>query len=281
MSDILVTGVTGGTGGATATSLAAGGTRFRAMTRRSGVQMPAGGEPVVADFDDHDSLRRALDGVRAVFLVTPSTEHAESQQIRFLDLAEAAGVEHVVLLSQFASRSDSPVRFLRYHAAVEERLLASSLGATILRPNLFMQGLLVFRSQILSSGTIGAPIGDAPVSTIDVDDIGAVAANALVSPQPQGTLTLTGPEALTHADMADALGSASGRPIRFVPAAPEEFAAALTGLMPAWQIEGLVEDYTHYARGEAGAITADVEMVLGRAPGSFEDFAGRAGAVLA
>ena len=280
MSDILVTGVTGGTGGATATSLAAGGTRFRAMTRRDGVEMSAGAEPVVADFDDADSLRRALDGVRAVFLVTPSTEHAESQQIRFLDIAEAAGVEHVVLLSQLASRSDSPVRFLRYHAAVEERLRASTLGVTILRPNLFMQGLLVFRSQILSSGVISAPIGDAPVSIIDVDDIGEVAANTLLSPQPHGTLTLTGPEALTHADMAHALGRASRRPIRFISAESEDVAAALTGLMPPWQIEGLVEDYAHYDRGEAGVVTGDVEEMLGRAPSRFEDFAARVAPLL-
>ncbi|GAA4685980.1 NmrA family NAD(P)-binding protein [Frondihabitans cladoniiphilus] len=270
---ILIAGATGATGGATLDALTKSGGRAAAMTRRTSAPLPAGATRVLADFDDGASLSRALDGVTAAYLVTPSSEAAEEQQIDFIDRARAAGVEHIVLLSQLAAADDSPVRFLRYHAAVEAHLLASGIGATILRPNLFMQGLFAFRDSIAAQGAFFAPVGDARVSAVDVRDIGAVAATALLSSTPLGTLDLTGPEALTHAEMALALGSALGKDVVFVNASPEDFATALAGILPPWQVAGLVEDYAHYAAHEAAAVSSDVERVLGRRPIAFAAFA--------
>jgi uncharacterized protein YbjT (DUF2867 family) len=86
--------------------------------------------------------------------VTPSSSEAEAQQIRFAELAADAGVEHLVKLSQLAASEDSPVRFLRYHAAVERRICDLGLGYTFLRPNLYFQGLLNFRGSIVSRGPL-------------------------------------------------------------------------------------------------------------------------------
>lgn len=271
MTEILITGATGSTGGATAQALAAQGVPFRAMSRRADARPPAGGDVVQADVDDPDTLARALEGVRSAYLVTPSTERAETQQKSFIDAAVTAGVEHVVLLSQFSATHDSPVRFLRYHAAVEDHLTASGLAATILRPNLFMQGLLLF-SQQLGAGTLPAPIGDAAVSAVDVRDIGEVAAAAL-SGEPRGVLTLTGPAALTHTQMAAELSRATGTTVGFVDIDPQDFADALRAAVPDWQVDGLVEDYAHYRAGEASEISSDIATVLGRGPRSFAEFA--------
>ena len=65
------------------------------------------------------------------------------------DLPDAAvtrrsGVQHLVKLSQLHAEARAPGRFLRYHAAVEAAVRASGLTFTLLRPNLFMQGLLDF-----------------------------------------------------------------------------------------------------------------------------------------
>jgi uncharacterized protein YbjT (DUF2867 family) len=271
--ELLITGVTGTTGGATAAALSARGVRYRAVTRRPELITDPAAEAVAAEFDDAETLRRALDGVRAAYLVSPSTEKAEAQQRRFIDVARAVGVEHIVLLSQFAARADSPVRFLRYHAAVEEHLSASGIGGTSLRPNLFMQGLLAMAVPIAVDGTLPAPIGDAAVSVIDARDIGEVAAEALTATEPLGTLTLTGPESLGHAAIAAALTRALGRPVRFIDVAPDAFAAALAGVVPAWQLDGLVEDYAHYAAGEARAVTTAVPDVLGRPARDIDAFA--------
>jgi uncharacterized protein YbjT (DUF2867 family) len=79
---------------------------------------------------------------------------------------------------------------------------------------------------------------------------------------------------VSHAEIATELGDAIGRTVRFESIPPEVFLAALTGAgMPKWQAEGLVEDYAHYDRGEASAVSPDVAQVTGTSPRSLRDFA--------
>lgn len=271
--DILVVGATGATGRATGAALEARGVRYRALSRHPSRVEGRFAFPVGGDLDDPGRIRDVLPGVRAAFLVTPSTESAEDQQIRFVELAAESGVEHLVLLSQLGAHAASPVRFLRYHAKVEQCAEACGIGVTALRPNLFMQGLLALADPIRRFSVLAAPIGSARVSLIDVQDIGDVAALALTSIEPLGVQTLTGPEALTHAELADQLSTAAGDDIVFEDAAPEQFADMLDGVLPAWQVEGLLEDYAHYARGEAAEISPAVPNLLGRPARDFRAFA--------
>jgi uncharacterized protein YbjT (DUF2867 family) len=274
---ILVTGATGSTGGALAAALATRGVPFRAMVRKEGddTRVPAApASAVTGNFDDEQSLATALEGITHAYLVTPSSEDAEAQQLRFVEQAAASGVEHIVLLSQLGAAEDSPVRFLRYHAVVERRIAELGIGYTFLRPNLFFQGLLAFGPMIAADGRFFAPIGDARVSAVDVRDIGDVAAVALTEPGHVGqTYTLTGPAALTHSEMAEALAAALGRPIGFSDAPPELFAQSLTGILPPWQVEGTIEDYAHYRRGEAAEVSDAVPLVTGHPARDFQSFA--------
>ena len=274
---ILVTGATGTNGREILKALAAARVPAKAMVRSAddASDLPPGIVPIEGDFDDEASLARALAGIERAFLLTPSTEHAEEQQKRFVAAAVNAGVRHIVKLSQFAAASDSPVRFLRYHAAVEEVIKASGLDWTFLRPNLFMQGLLQFAGMIRDKQMFAAPIGDARVSVVDVRDNAAVAAAALTQEGHAGrTYTLTGPEALSHAEMAERLSAATECAIRFVDASDDDLRHAMAGVgMPEWQIEGLVEDYAHYARGEASVIEQGVRQATGRPARDFDGFA--------
>jgi uncharacterized protein YbjT (DUF2867 family) len=112
------------------------------------------------------------------------------------------------------------------------------------------------------------------VSAIDVRDIAAVAATALTEPGHSGaTYTLTGPAAVTHAEMAVAIGGVAGRKVTFVDVPPESFADSLRGLLPDWQVDGLLEDYAHYRRGEAAIVLPTVADVAGRAPRTVAEFA--------
>jgi uncharacterized protein YbjT (DUF2867 family) len=187
---------------------------------------------------DPRSLEAALDGVTRAYLVTPSSPDAEAQQVRFAELAAAAGVGRLVKLSQFAADEASPVRFLRYHAAVERRIRELGIGFTFLRPNLYFQGLLAFQPMIAAEGHFVAPIGDARVSAVDVRDIATVASIALTEEGHDGTTyTITGPRAVTHTEMASALAKAIGRPVAFIDVPSDAFASALKGAgVPAWQV---------------------------------------------
>jgi uncharacterized protein YbjT (DUF2867 family) len=152
----------------------------------------------------------ALDGVDRLFLLIPSSSEVEQQQRHFVDAAKRSKVRHLVKLSQLAADEHAAGRFQRYHAAVEKHILKSDIPYTFLRPNLFMQGLFNFRSTIASRGAFYAPGGDARVSIVDVRDIASIAAKALTELGHAGkTYDITGPEALTHAEMAQQLSKPS------------------------------------------------------------------------
>jgi uncharacterized protein YbjT (DUF2867 family) len=275
---ILVTGATGNTGSALLQQLEERAAVARAMVRttKDAVRLPnTSATVVVGNFDDPRSLEAALQGVTKAYLVTPSSPDAEAQQVRFAELAAAAGVRRLVKLSQFAADEASPVRFLRYHAAVERRIREIGIGFTFLRPNLYFQGLLAFQPMIAAQGHFLAPIGDARVSAVDVRDIAAVAASALIEEGHDGeTYTITGPAAVTHTEMAIALSKAIRRPVAFVDVPPDAFAGALKSAgVPSWQVDGLVEDYAHYARGEAEAVSPHVRELTGADPRDVNRFA--------
>jgi len=103
-----------------------------------------------------------------------------------------------------------------------------------------------------NQGRFFVPAGDSSVSIVDVRDIAAVAAVALMESGHEGkTYDITSPAALTHAEMASVLSDVLGWHVTFVdiPEAPMREALLKFG-PPAWQADGLIEDYAHYRRGE-------------------------------
>jgi len=170
--------------------------------------------------------------------------------VRFAEQSVAAGVKHLVKLSQFAADEASPVRFLRYHA-VDFTFLRSPRRGTSSRQSAMR------------------------VSAVDVRDIAAVATRALTESGHEGkTYTITGPAAVTHTEMAGAIAEAIGRPVAFIDVPSDAFAGALKAAgVPAWQVDGLVEDYAHYARGEAATISPHVREVTGADPRDMGQFA--------
>src|ERR687894_1604122 len=217
---ILVSGATGNNGTEILKRLATGDVQARAMVRNldraSAIALPDA-ELVEGDFDRPETLLAALAGVERAFLLTNSSERAQAQQIAFIDAARQSGVVHVVKLSQFEADVNAPDRFRRYHAVVEAALQASGLAYTILRPNLYMQGLLNFRSTIATQNAFYAAAGDAKVSMVDVRDNAEVAVAALTEFGHEGKIyDLTGPKALTHTKMAEDLSETLGRQVSFI-----------------------------------------------------------------
>jgi uncharacterized protein YbjT (DUF2867 family) len=176
---ILITGATGNIGRELTKLLSKKGISFRALVRspRQAKELATlpGSELVEGDFNNQDSLRNALQGMEKAFLLTNSSEFAQQQQSSFVEAGSQTGLKHIVKLSQWAAAPDSPVRFLRYHAVVENLIKNSGIAYTFLRPNLFMQGLLGFRQTIVEKGKFYGAVGDSKISLIDIRDIAAVA----------------------------------------------------------------------------------------------------------
>ncbi|WP_293304852.1 SDR family oxidoreductase [Pedobacter sp. UBA5917] len=275
---ILVTGATGSIGYELAKQLADHHIPFRALVRNPDnaktLKELKGAELVTGDFENKQSIVKALKGIEQVFLVTNSSEEAESLQCSFVDLAAKNGVKHIVKLSQFAADLNSPVRFLRYHAVVEQKIKETGLQYTFLRPNLFMQGLLGFADPIKYQQQFFATAGDAKISLVDTRDIAAVALKALTTTDHENRIyDITGPEAINHQEIAGMLSQVLKKEIKYINVSDEDMQNTLSNVgFPAWQAAGLIEDYAHYARGEAAAVSNVVKEVTSKTPRKFIDF---------
>ena len=275
---ILITGATGNIGKELTKYLSAKGVPFRAMVRSkinaNELLDIQGTEIIEGDFNDPESLKNALKGIEKAFLLTNSSELAEKQQRNFIEAAAITGLKHIVKLSQWAADENSPVRFLRYHAVIENLIKGSGMTYTFLRPNLFMQGLLGFRETIIKQGQFFGAIGNSEISMIDIRDIAATAGEALTTAGHEGKIyNLTGPESLSHSEIADKLSAATGRRIQFVEISPDTLYHTLLKVgFPEWQAAGLVEDYAHYKAGEASEIHCGVKEATGKEPITFEQF---------
>lgn len=275
---ILITGATGNVGTEVIKKLAEGKHPTRAFVRNRtqarDIALP-GIDLVEGDFAKPKTFVRALEGVETLFLLTPSSADAEQQQCNLVDAAKNAKVKCIVKLSQLGASPKAHGRFQRYHGAVEDYIIKSRIPYTFLRPNLFMQGLLSFRPTIASQGVFFSPLSQARISVVDVRDIGAVAAKALTETKHEGrTYDLTGPEALTHAEMAEQLSQAVGKPIKHVEVLPVVMKETLlkSGL-PEWQAEGVVEDYERYRKGEAEQVASTIRDITGHEASYFAQFA--------
>jgi uncharacterized protein YbjT (DUF2867 family) len=275
---ILISGATGNVGTQLVKRLAALNISFKALVRNNDnselLKSLPQAEIIIGDLADESALVEAMQGIEKAFLLTNSSEQAEQLQLNFVHAAHRAGVKHIIKLSQFAADENSPVRFLRYHAKVENKIKELELNYTFLRPNLYMQGLIAFKDYIKNDGNFYASVGNAAVSAVDIRDIAAVAAKALTETGHENKIyTITGKEAITHDQMAEIFSRVLDREIRFIDVAPDQMEVAVKAAgFPEWQVGGLIEDYAHYARGEAAAVYNTVRDVTNVDPIGFEQF---------
>ena len=238
--------------------------------------MPAGVRRHTADLTDPASLKPALEGADAVFLLLAGEalvpgEHHDG----ILAAVAGSGVPRVVLLSSQGagtrpdSASHAPLR------ALEDATRRSGLGWTILRPGGFDSNALMWAGAVRSRRAVIAPFGDVGLPLIDPADIAAVAAVVLRSGGHAGRVyELTGPELITPRGQAAAIGRALGEPVPFTEQSPADARAQLLRFMP-----GPVADGTLAILGEPTAaeqrVSPDAEHILGRPPRTFASWAAR------
>ena len=229
---------------------------------------------MIADFADKASLGSSLEGVDAVYLVCSPVRELVELEGNMVDACREAGVHHVVLNSALGA-GNYPKSFPGWHRRVEDKLKASGLAYTILRPNSFMQNILTYYApSIRSQGAFYAAMGNGRTSFIDVRDVAAVAARTLTSPGHAGkTYELNGPEALTYAEVAGKITRASGRTVQYVdiPVAQQK-QAMLDQHMPDWQVTALLDLQAYYTGGKGSDVDDVVSTDLGRAPAAMDQF---------
>jgi uncharacterized protein YbjT (DUF2867 family) len=272
---IAVTGATGGVGGRVARRLAGAGASQRLLTRdpARAPDLP-GATAARADFLDPASVRAALAGAGSLFLVSAS-EHADrvAMHTGAVDAALAAGVRRIVYLSFLNATPDATFTFARDHYHTEQHIRAAGIAHTFLRDSLYQDVLPFFPD---SGGVIRGPAGDGRFAPVARDDIADVAAAVLLDRTGRHDgrrYDLTGPAALTMAEVAEQLAAATGRPIRYHPETIDEaYASRARFDAPQWAVTGWVTSYAAVATGELDLVSGGVAEIAGHPPVSFAGF---------
>jgi uncharacterized protein YbjT (DUF2867 family) len=282
---ILVTGATGLNGGALVRRLSAKGVPVRALTRTTskadGLSTLPQVEIVQGDMAHPETLTAALRGVDRAMLISSSDPMMLEAQSNFIDAARNAGVQHVVKLSGIMPEVDSPFRFARMHGEIERRLEDSGMAFTHLRAGEFMPAYFRQVQSIVARGAMFLPMEDAKIASIDVGDVAEVAAAVLTGSGHEGKIyPLTGPEALSMAEVAEKLSAATGTTIQYVNVTPDEAKSAnLAAGMPPYFADALVELFAERRKGKEAQVWPTIESVFGWRPTSFDEFAQRNAAI--
>ena len=274
---ILITGASGTVGRTVLEEVRKSSKAFRALYRgeKDARNAPGGVNVVMGDFADKESLRRALDGVDTVFLVCSPIPQLVELESNVIDASREKGVKHVVLNSALGA-GDYTKSYPSWHRVVEEKLKASGLASTILRPNGFMQNIVTYNAPgIRAQGTFYAAMGKAKTSLIDVRDVGAAAAVLLKQPNTHAgtTYELNGPEAVSNDEIASRISRITGREVKYVDI-PEEAQrkAMLDAGMPEWQVKALLELQEYYVSGKCAGPSDALANLLGRPPRRLDPF---------
>ena len=127
MTTILVTGATGTIGSLVVKALrGAPGVKVRAAVRSGERASALAGDNVTTvdfDFDNAESIAKAVDGADKVFLVTPFVENPLVLGERLVDAAKKAGVKHIVKLSAFGCEHEPGIQLGRMHRAIEKKIV--------------------------------------------------------------------------------------------------------------------------------------------------------------
>jgi NAD(P)H dehydrogenase (quinone) len=265
MGLIVVSGATGRLGGRVARRLADAGLAQRLIVRDPARAPDLPGAAVaVAEYGDPAAIRAALDGADTVLMVSASETPDRVRRHRgFVDAAAAAGVRRLIYTSFVGAAPDSVFTLARDHWATEEHIRAAGPAFTFLRDNLYADFLTFM---VGADGVIRGPGGAGRAAVVTQDDIADAAVAVLRDPAAHAgaTYDLTGPQALSFAEMAATITAATGRKVEYHDETLDEaYASRASYGAPDWQVDAWVSTYTSVAAGELAAVSPAVERLTG------------------
>lgn len=269
-----VSGASGNLGRAVIANLEArGARRIVAITRDpaklaelEGVEVRSG------DFAKPETLATAFAGIDRLLLISTETVGARiSQHINAIDAAERAGVSHILYTSITAPYPHARHGVQNDHFWTEARLFQTKGDWTSLRNNIYADFVVWEAAKTIEAGKLIHAAGNGRRAIVFRDDAAAAAAGALLSATGREIVDVSGPDALSYADIAALLAQIGGKPVEAVDV-PHE--AQLQGLLGAGLPPPVAEAFAGFdVAVKAGrlAVTGDgVQRFAGREPASLE-----------
>jgi NAD(P)H dehydrogenase (quinone) len=282
---ILVTGATGKTGTPTVLGLLAKGFAVRAMVRaldpRSKRLADHGAEVMVGSLESYRDLVTAMKGVNRAYFCPPLEPGTLRRATLFAEAAREEKLEAVVQLSQWVADAVHPAVHSR-EKWLTNRVLSrlSDVGVVTVQPGWFADNYFAVIGQAAQFGLFGLPLGQGLNAPPSNEDIARVIVACLADPAPHvgKAYRPTGPKLLSPTDIADAMGKALGRRVKYQAVPLQMFLKAAVSLglseFVISQLYWFLQDYQTGAFG-VGAPTDAVEKVAGTPPEDFLSIARR------
>jgi uncharacterized protein YbjT (DUF2867 family) len=267
---IAVAGATGRVGSALLASLVSDPLDLVALTRNPSAQrVPSGVSLAMVDFDVPSTLEDALRGADRLFLAHGTSPRQVANEIALIDAAVAAGVGQIVKLS--AMGPPSRLHPIDWHMQIEAHLATSDIGYTVLRPSTFVDILARAGTQVADDSWGGAA-GDGVVNLIDTRDVADAARVALLDdahPTAQRAYHVTGPRAVSMAEVAEELSNLLGRTVTYQQRSPaEQREKLLASGLNEFVVDLLVGLDRLFYDSALAETTSTVETLTGHAPRS-------------
>jgi len=239
--------------------------------RANGIEVRQG------DFDDQTLMEQAFAGIDVALIVSAEADNETRirQHRTAITAAKNAGVKHVIYTSVIDPRADSAFTYSAIHADTEAFIKQSGLTYTILRNSFYADLLLGGVPHALETGQYAAPAGNAGITYIPRNDLAEIAAIILANPAEHANKTydLTGTKAITHAEIAAIIASATGKDIAFADLPGDVYEGILRSLgLPEHAVIAVAGLYLAAKNGDYTTVSTDAASILGRQPQSVDDF---------
>jgi NAD(P)H dehydrogenase (quinone) len=227
-----------------------------------------------ADFDERQSVVDALESVDRMLLVSADQVGRRLAQHRAaIEAAKAAGVGHVIYTSIPNPVEANPAGVVPDHRATEEALKASGLAWTFLRNNLYAEYQIPTAAQAIAAGRLVTNLGDGRTAYVSRDDCAAAAAAVLAGTGHEGrAYDITGPDAISAADLAALASEIGGQDVAVVPVDDETLITGMTGGgLPEVVARLLTSFGTATREGFLETVSTAVEDLTGNPPRTLRD----------
>jgi NAD(P)H dehydrogenase (quinone) len=239
-----------------------------------------------ADFNDKAALTDAFRGAEHVFMVSTMEAGPSRQQQHRNAVAAAreAGVRHIVYTSFLNTEKPNVNSFeVADHKLTERLIQESGMRWNFLRNNQYADAMAENQAAIaITSGKSIGNAGAGRVGFVARDDVAAVAAKLLQGRgAPDTAYDVTGPEALSYAQVADLIKELSGAEFEVIDLTDEQMYAMWDSLgvpreatgdfsrspVP-WCSDGMVSFGRMIRDGHLDVVTDVVEQFTGHKPKS-------------
>ncbi|WP_114287968.1 NmrA family NAD(P)-binding protein [Candidatus Halocynthiibacter alkanivorans] len=278
-NEILVIGGTGNIGMPLVDLLKDSDQDYRVVVRSDGseAKMASKGVPTVrAELGDWPSVETALWNVDTAFLLSSPSPVMSDLHKGLIDRAISANVRKIVRLSAEPARHSKGLPMYEQHSEVDDYLTASGLDYVILRPRYFMQNIPQMHAVFMKEKQMFAQYpGNTRIPMMDTRDIAKAVLAGLTSDTYNGKIHyLTGPEAISFHDVAEAFSKPLGKDIQYVNLSYEDQKAGLESYgTPDMIVETVMTLFKRWAEGGDQPATSDYENITGAKATGIDQFA--------